>query len=147
MVLKHFFWHFLIQSSKNIFFFFRPFTSNFADSMSIIGKTTTCWVIKKHCEIAKRYPEYISSVVKVSSCYYQKTVLSFVRNWVVRIWVLWQFKFEFCHNFSFGFIIIWFVDFFCCLSFWFLLLFELLQFEFLGFVTIWVFEFCCYLIF
>ena len=102
--------------------------------------------IRKHCKIAKGCPEYISSVVKVSSCYYQKTVLSFVRNWVIRIWVLWQFKFEFCHNFSFGFIIIWFVEFFCCLSFWFLLLFELLQFEFLGFVTIWVFEFCCYLI-
>ena len=31
----------------------------------------------KHSEIAKRCPEYISSVVEVSHCYYQKTVLSF----------------------------------------------------------------------
>ena len=72
----------------------------------------------KHCEIAKRCPEYISSVVKVSSCSYQKTVSSFFRTWVLRIRVLSQFEFlsvsqfefccylsfsqfEFCHNLSF----------------------------------------------
>ena len=49
MFLKHFwgFCNFLIQSSKKHIFFFRPFTSDFADSMSIISETTPCWVIKK----------------------------------------------------------------------------------------------------
>ena len=37
-------------------------------------------ITNKHREIAKRCPEYILSVVEVSSCSYQKTVLSFVRN-------------------------------------------------------------------
>ena len=77
------------------------------------------WLWDKHCEIAKRCSEYTSSVVKVSSCSYQKTVLSLVRIWIVRI----RF-FELCHN----------------LSFW-----VLSQFEFLSFVAIWTFEFCCYL--
>ena len=42
------FCHFLIQSSKKHIFFFWPFTSDFADSMSIISKTTKCWVIKQN---------------------------------------------------------------------------------------------------
>ena len=34
---------------------------------------------KKHCKIANRCPEYISPVVKMSSCFYQQSVLSFHR--------------------------------------------------------------------
>ena len=71
---------------------------------------------KKHSEIAKRCPEYISAVVKVSSCSYQKTV--------VRIWV-----FEFFHNLSLSFVTIWVLS----------------QFRFLSFVAIWVFKFYWYL--
>ena len=41
------FCHFLMQSSKKHIFVFRSFTSDFADSMSIISKTTKWWVIKK----------------------------------------------------------------------------------------------------
>ena len=105
----------------------------------------------KHCEISNSCPEYISMVVEVSSCSFQKTVLSFARIWIVRIWV-----FEFCHNFSFWvwsqfkflrFVAIWVVLTFVAI--WVLSQYELWvlsQFEFLHFVTIWV-EFCCYLSF
>ena len=74
-----------------------------------------------HHMIAKGCPEFISSVGQVSSCSYQNTFWSFIIIWVV----------ELC----------------CYLSCWFLLLFELTQFEFLSFVTIWVFEFWCLLSF
>ena len=40
-----FFLYFHIKSSKKYTFSFQPFTSNFADSTSIIGKSTICWVI------------------------------------------------------------------------------------------------------
>ena len=43
--------------------------------------------VSKHRKISKCCPEYISSVVEVSSCFYQKNVSCFARNWVVRIWV------------------------------------------------------------
>ena len=41
-----------------------------------------CWMTYnfKHCEIAKRCSEYISSIFEVSSCFYQKTVLGLVSN-------------------------------------------------------------------
>ena len=104
----------------------------------------------------KTLPEYISTIVKVSSCPYQKTVLGFFRIWNVRIWV-----FEFCHNFRF-----WVLSqfkFFCIvIAIWVLLLFELSQYEFwvlsqyefwvlsqfkfLRYVTTWV-EFCRHLSF
>ena len=40
------FCHFLIQSCQKYTFFFRPFTQNFADSMSIISDTKKMLVIK-----------------------------------------------------------------------------------------------------
>ena len=64
----------------------------------------------KHREIAKRWPEYISSVVEVSSYSYQKTFLGFV-------------KFEFL-----SFVTISVLSFYHNSSF-FVLLFELSQFE------------------
>ena len=53
MVVKLFFGVFVTlkknQNTPNAsFFFFWPFTSDLADSMSIIIKTTTSWVIKKN---------------------------------------------------------------------------------------------------
>ena len=66
----------------------------------------------KTCKNSKRWPEYISSDVEVSSCSYQKTLVSLVSNWIVRIWV-----FEFGHN----------------LRFW-----AVSQFQFFSFVAIWV---------
>ena len=36
--------------------------------------------VSKHRKISKRCPEYISSVVEVSSCFYQKNVSCFARN-------------------------------------------------------------------
>ena len=81
---------------------------------------------RKHRKIAKRCPEYISSDVEVSSCSYQKTVLSFVRieNFKIRFFLaLSQFQF-FC------FITLFFLKFHCYLSFRVLVLFVLSQFEF-----------------
>ena len=54
----------------------------------------------KHCKIAKCCLEFISSVVKVSSCSYQNIVLGFVRNLVDRM------IFELCHNLSLRFVAI-----------------------------------------
>ena len=78
---------------------------------------------KKHSKIAKRCPEYISSVVEVLSCSYPKAVLSLVSNWVVRIWVFFlvfsQFLFEFWSNVNFWVILlIKFLVFCCYLSFY-----------------------------
>ena len=125
------------------------------------------WV--KHCKISKRCPEYISMVVKVSSCSYQKTILGFVRNWVfefchnlslslVKVLVLvwsqffccyWSFEFgcsfRFFSRFKLSFITIWVFAIFHNLIFLVLLLFEFLYFAailVLSFVTIWVLEFC-----
>ena len=36
---------FLLKYAKSVLFFFGPFSSDFADSMSIISKTTTWWVM------------------------------------------------------------------------------------------------------
>ena len=85
---------------------------------------------EKHRKIAKRFPEYILSVVKVSSCSYQKTVLSLVSNWVVRIW-----NFVFRHNLSLSFVTVSVFEFCWYLSLSSFAIWVLSQFE-LNFVTI-----------
>ena len=52
---------------------------------------------QKYSKITKNCPEYISSVVKVSSCSYQKTVFAFCQQIELS-----QFEFfAFCHNMIF----------------------------------------------
>ena len=113
------------------------------------------WIIlKKKMQDGKPLPEYISLFVDVSSCSSQKTVLSFVRNWVVDNWIV-----HFWLNLILSFVTIWVIEFLSChLRFWVLLLFQfnsssscelclnwtfgvLSQLEFWHFVKTWVFEF------
>ena len=94
------------------------------------------WTTPKHREIAKRCPEYISSVVKVSSCSYLKTLLKFFHKLrFVTIWV------EFCHNLSF--LVLSQFDFLSGqnLSFWVFSQFDCFSFHnfFLSFFLFWVF--------
>ena len=75
-------------------------------------------LVKKNCKIAKHCLEYISSVVEVSSCSYQMTVLNLSEIELSKCFffcVLSQFELKFCENLSF-----------CVLS----------QFEYLSFAAI-----------
>jgi hypothetical protein len=103
--------------------------------------------------IAKRCPDYISKVVKVSSCSYQKTFLFVLKLSIDRIWyssfviilsfkflqnlngkVLSQFNFfEFLYRFEFLSLLLSFVT-----------IWVLSQYEILGFVQIRVFDVCCF---
>ena len=107
--------------------------------------------------IAKRCPDYISKVVKVSSCSYQKTFLFVLKLSIDRIWyssfviilsfkflqnlngkVLSQFNFfEFLYRFEFLSLLLYLL-----LSF--VTIWVLSQYEILGFVQIRVFEVCCF---
>ena len=83
-------------------------------TLQILNYGSEICILLEDRKFAKGCPEYISSAVRVSSCSYQNTVLSFVRIWMVSFWVIY-------HNFSFkGFITIQVFGFCCwchCLSF------------------------------
>ena len=116
-------------------------------SESYIATCLPCCIKDKQCKIAKRCPKNTSSVVKVSSFSYQKTVLSFVRKWVVRIWDLIFFLtiwVGFFHNFSFLSFVNFFFFFMANFTFWVWFLFEVCHnsnLEFYHNLGFWVLKF------
>ena len=126
-------------------------------SRNCSGLETSCRMDRNIVRIAKRCPDYISKVVKVSSCSYQKNFWFVLKLSIDRVWyssfviilsfkflqnlngkVLSQFNFfEFLYRFEFLSLLLYLL-----LSF--VTIWVLSQYEILGFVQIRVFEVCCF---
>ena len=100
-----------------------------------VGKSTHICVFsdrgfvgdEKQCRSA--LPTKYHRLLRCQVVFYKKTILYFVRKWVIRIW-----PFGFCHNLSLSSVPIYFFEFHQNLSIW-------------VFAANWAFAFCCYLSF